>query len=344
MADLFPGGSTATRTRTTNVDDGRHGPEGGDEEVVNPYVALREAKIARNQQRLRELGLLMSPPRLHQATKKPPRRPRRTTNFAEQANDGRELRRSKRLKVVEADSNVVTPEGQNGSGPDSEILVNAAALPRAQNSRKNPTRLKNLTAMDGKPWSLVDDLSTATVFAPPVNVGSFPSNSARAIRLDVKILIDHFLGRRLERTGKAFVMEESARVAAAAPVPSIGGGISFNKYSGVQEWAGDVMFLWINLGAPHCDVVNEFMAGGAQVTWFGGSKMHHRTPVIQKLLRVGKETQWDTGARATGGCPGAIVLWCREYLPDKRTFSPYTCLGTLSASIHKRLDETNGVQ
>jgi hypothetical protein len=55
--------------------------------------------------------------------------------------------------------------------------------------------------------------------------------------------------------GKAFVMEESAQLCSHHS-----GNISFNKYSGVQEWK-NALFLWVNLGNGG-DVVNEFLDSG----------------------------------------------------------------------------------
>jgi hypothetical protein len=72
------------------------------------------------------------------------------------------------------------------------------------------------------------------------------------------------LGQTMERTGKAFVMEESVRQCMSIEdrVPRL----SFNKYSGVQEWKNDAMFLWVNLGGPAADVVNDFLQEGRQVS------------------------------------------------------------------------------
>lgn len=63
----------------------------------------------------------------------------------------------------------------------------------------------------------------------------------------------------MEATGKAFVMEKVAK-AAGHDVNRL----SFNKYSGVQEWQNDALFLWVNLGKGG-DVVNDFLNDGRQV-------------------------------------------------------------------------------
>ncbi|GAX28526.1 hypothetical protein FisN_12Hh109 [Fistulifera solaris] len=124
----------------------------------------------------------------------------------------------------------------------------------------------------------------------------------------------------MAQTGKAFVMEESARLAVADDACRV----SFNKYSGVQEWGNNVLFLWVNLGAPNSDVVNEFFDEGREVSWFGGSRMHENTPVLQKLKDIGSKTNLEKSSSE------GIVLWCRKYTSDQKTFSPYVCLGRLS--------------
>lgn len=63
----------------------------------------------------------------------------------------------------------------------------------------------------------------------------------------------------MEQTGKAFVMEDAAQRSGIDV-----GNISFNKYSGVQEWKNDALFLWVNLGNGG-DVVNDFLNDGRQV-------------------------------------------------------------------------------
>jgi hypothetical protein len=133
---------------------------------------------------------------------------------------------------------------------------------------------------------------------------------------------DGLLGVPMERAGKAFVMEESARRAVET---YLGGSISFNKYSGLQEWGNDVLYLWINLKAPNCTVINEFLEQGQCITWFGGAKMHDQTASILKLVRVGRAAEKNSA--------GGVVLWCREYDPERKTFGPYLCFGRLSVSF-----------
>jgi len=57
----------------------------------------------------------------------------------------------------------------------------------------------------------------------------------------------------------------------------------FSKYSGVVEWANAV-FLWVNVGGTQCDYPNEMREGGQVLSWFGGSRHHEDSPVVQRLL------------------------------------------------------------
>jgi hypothetical protein len=152
------------------------------------------------------------------------------------------------------------------------------------------------------------------------------------------------LGIPMEQTGKDFVIHESFRRAASKQDQERLSNtlrLSFNKYSGVQEWGANVLFLWVNLGVKNADVVNDFLDGGRQITWFGGSRMHDDSPVIQQLLRVGRRQAKATsngngnsndsnGSNSQGG----IILWCRTYRTETKGFSPYTCLGRLSYQSH----------
>ena len=304
-------------------------PSEGDnnEEEPNPYLALRAAKIARNQERLRALGLLKNPfqtstgrrskePSAAAAAAAAARRKRNAASRASRrhpaASDltyGRELRRSKRLIVPKESSLAVEEEVAALAGDSTSSVVPPSPTQQHPRRRKIQQRSRDRAAATA---------ATAT----------FPSNSARAIHLDIDLLMERVLGRYMARTGKAWVMEESARIAAAATAGTSlapTAGISFNKYSGVQEWAsGSAMFLWVNLGAPNTDVVNDFTDGGRQVTWFGGARMHEESPVIRKLVGAGE------GEGTSSGGTASVVLWCREYNPNKKTFSPYVCLGRLS--------------
>jgi hypothetical protein len=247
----------------------------------NPYLALRAAKIARNEKKLSELGL---------TTKAGARKPAAT------------IRR--RSPKVPAPKPQPTRRSKRGTGqpvpPTKELpedVVSIASL--ASRKRARPAKK-----------------------AGSKSAYVFPENSVRLMHLPVGDTVDKLLGRTMEKTGKAFVVQKSLNGRADA---------SFNKYCGVQEWGNDAIFLWVNVGKKDDDVVNDFLGGGRQITWFGGSKMHNETPAIQKLLRVGKEA--TTKSNPDGGDDG-IVLWCRHYNTPAKTYHPYTCLGRLSYESH----------
>lgn len=294
---------------------------------TNPYLALRAAKIARNQARLRELGLL-SVERPHAAKQKRASRVSESRKKVDSSSHNdtakpQELRRSKRLKSTAVDNpcNIVSPSDDN----DKTVKRHSQARRVSKITRNQAGGFQNFGSLNNDP---------SRQHAPNMVI---PSNSARAIYLDVEVLMQNFLGKQCDRTGKAAVIEESARKSyRKCTLPSTPISISFNKYSGVQEWAGNVLFLWVNLGSPKCDVVNEFLADGRHISWFGGARMHKDTPVIQKLTRVGalgqQGSDGDDGEDKQASNSAAVVLWCREYNAEKRSFLPYVCLGKLSVS------------
>ena len=254
-------------------------------ESENSYLALRAAKIARNQARLRELGLISDAPAPAPRPTKQPRLPKKAKDVAPMA-----VRRSTRAS--------------KGKTRENHDFLETEA-PRLE---KRPRSIVKMHAT--RPVALVH--------APTkLDINNIqPTNSARQIYLDPSKLLfgeTGLLGRTLARTGKAAVMDTSA-AQAADPRQYTGSQVSFNKYSGVQEWA-NCFYLWINFGAPDNQVVNQFFDSGRQVTFFGGSSMHDQTPVIQKLQQPFNK--------------GRVVLWCREYSRDTRTFGPYVCLGRL---------------
>jgi hypothetical protein len=307
------------------------------DESNNPYLALRAAKIARNEARLRELGLIktLPPPTIvattaaaalsAQAAKgrkdaAAAGNKRKADASAAAAVDRSNLRRSKR----HAPAIIVTPVTQITAAvaASSRHGMRGAAL-QSKAAKQDEVTLSQVVAIT--PLSSSPSLPANGLLAP---------NSARAIHLNVAKLVvstendEGLLGRVMAQTGKAFVMEEAARLAATETVSyDCYRSISFNKYSGVQEW-GNALFLWINLGAPNCDVVNEFLDEGRRVTWFGGSRMHEKTRVIQRLMHEGQQQEQADSSTSS------IALWCRRYQPTTKTFTPYTCMGRLSYHSH----------
>ena len=152
--------------------------------------------------------------------------------------------------------------------------------------------------------------------------------STRNTLASVDSIVRRFLGKELERTGKAAVIDAALEASSSSDgVPEY--NVSFNKYSGICEWQNDAIFLWVNIGSPHADVVNEFVDGGQRMTWFGGSRMHDGTPSIRNLIRVGRKARDGNLTKEDG-----IILWVRQYLPERRNFTPYVCLGRCSYGNH----------
>ena len=290
----------ADHQRSENEND----PEATTSDDNNPYLAMRQAKIARNQARLKELGLLSledkSRPNLSSR-----KRPRSAVKI--KSHPTPPTRRSRRLKQQEDEATDDKKEGDLQALDDDYFLKEEARLSRS----KAPTKKVTSKA-----------LSSSSYQVKP--------NSVKTVSLDIPKLIDNLLGKVLPYPGKECCLDESFRIAASKDDQERLDGIklSFNKYSGVQEWASGIVFLWVNLGKPSDDIVNEFLVDNhtqsIQMTWFGGSRMHDESPVVQTLLKVGQ------------GPPekSTIVLWCRQWIVEKKTFSPYTCLGRCSYVSH----------
>ena len=300
-------------------------------EESNPYLARRNAKIAQNEARLKELGLLrprtQSIPRTATRVVSPSTPTEKTHNKA----PALPVRRSKRQRTLVSSYREETVRDLQKSRrviaeQDTAFELDPIQEQKEEDTLQQPTHFTK----PAKRKTAAPRSSTPSLGLP---------NSARRVTLNLSQLLfgntntndenkhKGLLGKQLSQTGKAFVMEESARLEANPHFlfPSV----SFNKYSGVQEWGSDLCYLWVNLNAPNADVVNDFPHEGRQITWYGGSKMTPNTPVIQKLIRVGQAARTRPDSAHTG-----IVLWCRQYMADRKTYTPYTCLGRLSYESH----------
>jgi hypothetical protein len=278
----------------------------------NAYLALREANIARNEARLRELGLIKE-----QHVSAPPAKKSRisTRNTAATTTDAAVAtsppRRSGRLKQQ--------PPEHPPLEEDPTIQEDRPTIRKKKRTKSN----NNHDQSNQKPAPQV----------PP------KANSVRAISIDVKRLVlgtadtQGVLGIPMEQTGKEFVVYEAFRRSACDKIQQelLGNRLSFNKYSGVQEWGSGVLFLWVNIG-NNDSVVNDFINGGKQITWFGGSRMHDESPVILNLIRIGQ--QQAASQTSTLSASSGIVLWCRRYQSKTKKFGSYVCLGRLAYHSH----------
>lgn len=244
----------------------------------NPYLSLRASKIARNEERLRQLGLL-----------------KKTQQKQADPTERRERIIKKKRKSEPPTRLQPTRRSQRTSKANVENKVSAQELvaERENMPRKKPSVTKEIERAPAAP------------------------NSVRRMIISVPEIVNKFLGKTLSNTGKAFVIQ--------SVLESDDSNISFNKYSGILEWQNDALFLWVNIAS---DSMNDFLKAGQQMTWFGGSRMHEESPVIQKLFRIVKESE------NSNGNGNGIVLWCRHYNPKTKTHHPYTCLGRLSYDSH----------
>ena len=266
-------------------------------EERNSYLELRNAKIARNHARLQELGLIPSGQRVapkiaivHTCVK------RAKSNATETVEP---KRRSLRMKKL------VSLVGRNYESPSEPVPVKQQIQLKEFESKTIPKKKSSCAKNSAREMDLVVD---RLLFGSSYGSG-----------------VTGILGTQLQTTGKAFVIEESARRAVDKEFTN---PISFNKYCGAQEW-GNAIYLWINFGFPGSEVLNTFYSRGRQVNWYGGSKMHDGTPLIQRLKNMGI----GPAQQHLKGSDQAVVLWCRRYNATKKGFDPYVCFGRLSVSF-----------
>jgi len=268
--------------------------EYNDDGGLNSYMALRKAKIARNQARLKELGLFKFP----KATRSNTPLVRKKKQFTAVAQPSR---RSARIS------------GQ----PIKTSYLESKNLP---NYLKTQCGAKlSLEVTENHEMIYTNSYNKQFKKIASKSPSEPAANSVRSISLDISKLVLKFLGKPLETFGKDFVIQNTFREAAyPEDMQRLQGAsrLSFNKYSGVQEWK-NVIYLWINIGGQN-SVVNDFSQNGSRVSWYGGSKMREDSPVIQRLIHMGKEID------------SRIILWCRHYDMETKKLLPYTCLGRLA--------------
>lgn len=279
--------------------------------IDNEYLALREAKIKRNNERLQELGLASSGSRVamtisSSALDKKKQDVARLDKFQPVI-----IRRSSRTRSVTVDDAKDDTYNNEDEGTKAKKRKRVKIM-EDDNKNKSISSPKVIIQSEAKPGT-----TRATVI-----------NITKVLCGDFNYPV--FIGHQLASTGKASVIEH-ANLLCRNDV-----GISFNKYNGVCEWKNDAVFLWVNIGSPDADVKNEFFQiahddsdKGMQMTWYGGSRMTADSNVIQKLVTIGQKAANDELSPSDG-----IVLWCRLYNKEKKTFGPYACLGRLSYYSH----------
>ena len=96
--------------------------------------------------------------------------------------------------------------------------------------------------------------------------------------MDVDYLLRNYLGKYLPgATTKELAMRIMATGSLKASAPK------FSKYSGVTEWK-NVVVLWVNIDGD--DYKNHGIEGGSKLTWFGGSRHYHDSPVVIRMLAI----------------------------------------------------------
>lgn len=290
-----------------------------DDVCGNPYLALRAAKIARNQARLKELGLYTFP-----------KAKTRTTT----------TRSNNKKHSTPSILAIVTPSRRSSRISGQPIKANYMEV---SNTLLNDTKRhhqrgtkRSLTVLDDdddndadeRIYNMDKQLKKKIISSKKSSSISEPAaNSVRSISLDTSKLVLKFLGKPMETFGKDFVIHNTfSEVAYPEDIHRLQGvsRLSFNKYCGVQEWKNSI-YLWINLGGP-----NDFSSNGRCVSWFGGSKMREDSPVIQRLIHMGKETASNNSSISTS----RIILWCRHNDAQTKKLLPYTCMGRLAYESH----------
>lgn len=212
------------------------------------------------------------------------------------------VRRSSRQRVA------VTPYTDATPLPDAR-----RAPPPSSASHAEPVGYGEPTALDAAGAAA---MRSALESREPAERGS-----TRGVRVDVPALLRGGLGEH--------VAGPSTKASVVALLAGAGGSgrqmPRFSKYAGGLEWENAVS-LFINIGGS--DYNNTFSHGGQRVSWFGGSKMHLDTPLVQRLL-TGAEAEEEGGEGGEGAA--TVLLFCREV---GRETGAYVCCGRLRYVQH----------
>lgn len=216
-------------------------------EYKSEYELLREAKITRNNERLKTLGLLReqgdkrrrSNLSLSLSTPSPASSLKRTARSQNNAQLSSliPVRRSVRLKNTDQSAAEKSETNDNDGIVQSNMLSLSVKKSR---SISVPTIIKPQDIVQER--GSVDDLYSRE--------RKVTSSKSRDLSISIDSIMKSCLGKYVSsKMGKAAVIEFASK----SP------HVSFNKYSGVLEWKNSI-FLWVNLGGP-----NTFMDGGEKV-------------------------------------------------------------------------------
>ena len=317
--------------------------------IKNDYLALRDAKIKRNKQRLQTLGLAI-PSALFSSSVNKSNSSSPSSPFDNK--DGKN--KSKQAKAEKAKVQVSIPvpalrrslrtkSSASITKPFSDdfTITTTDNINISNTNHNNDNQSKKRKLRENETSSKISPTDFNKIMSDKKNDAKPGSTKATIIDI-TKVLYGNFnfpifIGQQLVSPNKASVIEHANLVCRNDS------GISFNRYSGVCEWGNDAMFLWVNIGDPNDNgVKNEFFVSSSddnvmsnnggmhmKMTWYGGSKMKAESNTIKKLITIGTKAANNELSPKDG-----IVLWCRLYNQGTRKFDPYTCLGRLSYHDH----------
>jgi hypothetical protein len=306
-------------------------------ETLSAYELERRENIARNHTRLRELGLEeLPPPRVSSTSvgsttghKRPRMPPAPTAPTA--------------AIVVRRSSRERTPVSHFGDMASIEgLALGRERKPGASRITDEVSEDDHVDADDDDPGADAQATPAARSSELLDERPAADPGTSRSIRVDVAHVLSMHLGGSIE--GPA--TKQTVVTALAGNRPA-----RFSKYSGSLEWKNCVV-LWVNIGGT--DYNNNFLNGGARVTWFASQRSTEDSPVVQRLIHSTRhitrpEAESGAGSLATraassgeftsggqgsvGGGEGSaggaeVLLFCRLI------GEPYICCGRLSYVSH----------
>jgi len=268
---------------------------------LSDYEQLRASKIARNEARLASLGLAdgfkpMKRARPLQNTKQAPKKPK-------QASDEATLRRSSRVSAI--------PPSYNEQTAYNLLDAHDPSISKSTTTTTTTTDLPRKTIPQSQTAAAPAPLSSSSTGLKKV--------MAKDLAISPSKMVSSLLNRSVGVPGKLPVVNHLG-TSSVTPHSEIG----FSKYTGVLEFSNAIV-LWVNYDAnPNEKYVNSFLKDGAELTWYGGSRMTMSTEggarTVNKLLKMSK--------LATSN----ILLFTRFMEGSKS--EPYVCLGRLGYITH----------
>lgn len=276
-------GTILSRNNSNNIKPQSHRNEMRNEKT-NPYLLLRASKIARNNERLKSLGLSPPPPPPIDILPIPEKHRTSQNGTMEtivKSTGTREQRSSSSVTIPTRRSNrlrrkVINGKHDNSSSPlvhddtsaqkeDTENKINGIEQIHARTSNhiditSNEKKRKHNTFVDTR----------------PPQQKSTTSSSSRSIEMNVKSIMDQYLGVELQSTGKSAVIDVSTNF-------DTNQSVSFNKYSGICEWKNHSLTLWVNImDDTEQTYPNQFLEGGRKVNTKSSKKIA-KLKFIKKL-------------------------------------------------------------